>query len=140
MRALRKISASSGATSARGRPSDFALGCADQPLGGAIEDGDAAIGIDADDAGAGAGQHRFGEASPAIDLVARAHDVVVLRAQLVRHLVEGLAELGEIAFRSADRHLNVQIAGRDHVGGADQAPDRGDQPVGEIEPDPGGRQ
>ena len=37
------------------------------------------------------------------------------------------------------RNLNVEIAGRDHLGGADQAADRGNQPVGEIEPDPGRR-
>ncbi len=31
----------------------------------------------------------------------------------------------------------LQIAGRNHIGGADQAADRRDQPVGEIESDPG---
>ena len=51
-----------------------------------------------DDAGAGAGEHRLGESPPAVDQVARAHDVVMLRAQFVGHLVEGVAELGEIAF------------------------------------------
>ena len=74
------------------------LGVPDQALGGAVEDADAAVGIDADDAGAGAGQHRFGEAAAAVDQVAGAHDVVALGAQLLRHLVEGLAELGEVAF------------------------------------------
>ena len=119
------------------KPEHLAFRAPDQLLGRAIEDGDAAVGIDADDAGAGAGQHRFGESPAAVDQIARAHDVVVLRAQLLRHLVEGLAELGEVAFRAADRHLDVQIAGRDDVGGADQAADRRDQPVGEIQPDPG---
>ena len=117
-----------------------ALDAADQPLGRAVEDGNAAVAIDADDAGAGAGEHRFGEAAPAVDQVAGAHDVVVLGAQLLRHLVEGFAELREIAFRAVHRHLDVQIAGRDDVGGADQAADRRHQPVGEIKPDPCRRQ
>ena len=69
--------------------------------------------------------------------VARAHDIVVLRAQLLRHVVEGLAELGEIALGAAHRHLDMQVAGRHDIGGADQPADRGHQPVGEIEPDPG---
>ncbi len=40
------------------------------------------VGVDADHAGAGAGQHRLGEAAAAVDQVAGAHDVVALRAQL----------------------------------------------------------
>ena len=119
---------------------DVALDAADQPLRRAVENGNPAVGIDADDAGAGAGKHGFGESPPAVDEIARANDVVMLRAQLLRHLVEGLAQLGEIAFGAAHRHLNIEIAGRDHVGGADQTADRRDQPVGEIQPDPGRRQ
>ncbi len=88
---------------------------ADQPLGRAVEDADAAIGIDADDARAGAGQNRFGETAAAVDQVARAHDVVALGAQLLGHLVEGLAEMGEIAFGAADRQLHKKIAGGDEI-------------------------
>ena len=119
---------------------DVALDAADQPLRRAVENGNPAVGIDADDAGAGSRKHGFGESPPAVDEIAGANDVVMLRAQLLRHLVESLAQLGEIAFRPAHRHLNVEIAGGDHVGGADQAADRRDQPVGEIQPDPCGRQ
>jgi len=70
----------------------------------------------------------------------RAHDVLVLGAQLMRHLVEGLAEASEVAAGTLDRDLDLQVAGRDHVGGADQAADRRDQAIGEIEPDPRRRQ
>ena len=101
---------------------------------------DAAFGVDADHAGAGAGQHRLGEAAAAVDQVARAHQIVALRAQFLRHLVEGLAELGEIAFRAAHRHLDIEIAGRDEIGGADQAADRRHQAIGEVQPDPDRRQ
>ena len=118
----------------------FAFDAADQPLRRAIENGDAAVGIDADDAGAGAGQHRLGKPPPAVDEVAGAHDVVMLGAQFLRHLVEGLAQLGEIALRLPDRHLNMEISGRHHVRGADQTADRRDQPIGKIQPYPGRRQ
>ena len=130
------MSASSGKTSSSGRPSASASRAADQPLGRAVEDRHAALAVDADDAGRGAGQHRFGEAAAAVDQVARAHDVVALRAQLGGHAIEGLAELGEIAFRLAHRHAHIEIAGGHDIGGADQAADGRDQHVGEIEPDP----
>jgi len=55
-------------------------------------------------------------------------------AQLLRHLVEGLAELRQIALRAMHRHLNMQISGRNGVGGVHQPPDRRHQPVGEIQP------
>ena len=113
---------------------------ADQLFGGSVEDADAPLGVDADDAGARARQHRLGEAAAAVDEVARPHDVVALGAQFLRHLVESLAELGEIAFRTAHRHLDMEIAGRDDVGGADQPPDRRHQPVGEGKADPHRRQ
>ena len=80
-------------------------------------------------------QHRFDEAAAAVDQVAGADQLVALGAQLLRHLVEGLAELGEIAFRLVHRHLDVQIAGRDDVGGAHQPADRRHQPIGEIQSD-----
>jgi hypothetical protein len=102
------------------RPAEHhAFGAADQTLRRTVENGDAAVGIDADDAGAGAGKHGLGEPPPAVDEIARAHDILMLGPQFLRHLVEGLAELGEVAFRSADRHLNEKIPGRDQVGGAD---------------------
>ena len=112
------------------------LALPDQLLGRAVEDADPAVGVDADDAGARAREHRFGETAAAVDLIARAHQVVALRAQLLRHLVEGLAELGEVALPAPHRHLHIEIAGRNQIGGADQAADRRDQPVREVKPDP----
>ena len=44
--------------------------------------------------------------------------------------------MGEIAVGVVGRHLHVEIALADIVGGADQAADRPDQPVGEGGPDP----
>ncbi len=81
----------------QGLPKDIGLGGADEPFGRTVEDADLAVMVDADDAGAGAGQDGFGETPPAVDHVARIDDVVVLGAQFMRHLVESLAELGEIA-------------------------------------------
>ena len=48
--------------------------------------------------------------------------------------------MGEVALPAPHRHLDIEIAGRDQVGGADQPADRRDQPVGEVEPDPHRRQ
>ncbi len=93
-------------------------------LGRSVQDTDLAVVIDAENARAGACEHRFAEPPAAVDQVASAHQVIALRAQIVRHPIEGLAELPEIALRPVDRDLDVQIAGRNHVGGADQAADR----------------
>ena len=108
-RALAMISSSSGTISGKRMAERFRLGVADQLLRRAVEDADLAVAIDADDAGAGRRQHRLGETSPAVDDFAGADQVVALGAQFVGHLVEGLAELGEIALRSQHRHLDVRL-------------------------------
>ena len=87
-------------------------------------------------AAARTGKDRLGKATARIDLIVCAHDVVALRTQLLCHAVEGLAKMGEIALGVPHRHADEQIAGGDGIRGADQAPDRRDQPIGEIEPDP----
>src|ERR1700712_5786864 len=51
----------------------FGFGMADEFLSGAVENADAARGIDANDTGAGRGQHRLDEAPAAVDQVACAH-------------------------------------------------------------------
>ena len=109
---------------------------ADQPLGRAVEDADAVLRVHPDDPGAGARQHGFGETAAAVDQIAGAHDVVVLGAQLPGHLVEGFAELRQVALPGTDRHLHEQIAGRDDLRRIDQPADRRHQVIGEIEPDP----
>jgi len=58
------------------------------------------------------------EPAATVDQVAGADQFVALGAQFLRHLVEGLAELGEIAFRFVHRHLHIQIAGGHDIGGA----------------------
>ena len=60
----------------------------------------------------------------------------MLMAQLRCHLVEGFAKVSQIALPAPDRHLNVEIAGRDLVGRVDQPADRRHQPVGEVEAEP----
>jgi hypothetical protein len=114
----------------------FGFRAADQSFGRAIENADASLGIDANDACARACQHRFGESTAAVDKVARADDVVALGPQFVRHLVEGLAEVCEIALGTADRNLHVEIARGNEARGADQATDRGYKVIREIQSDP----
>ena len=108
----------------------------EQPLGRAVDDGNAALGVETDDAGADAREHRLGEAAALIDLVARADDVFVLRAKLLRHLVEAFAQVREIALAPPQRNLDVEISGSNEIGGADQAADRGGEPIGEIQSEP----
>ena len=70
---------------------------AEQALRERIEHGDAALLVDADDAGRDAGQDGFHEAAAAVEQVVGAEELVALIAQRVGHVVEGLAEIGEIA-------------------------------------------
>ena len=75
----------------------FGLAGLDQFFRRTVEDADVSLGVDANDAGAGAGQHGLGEYAAAVDEVAGAHDIIALGAQLLRHFVEGRAELRDIA-------------------------------------------
>ena len=111
------------------------FGLANQLFRRTIENADAAGGIDADDAGTRRRQYRFDEAAAAVDQVTGVHQLVALGAQFLRHLVEGFAELRQVASRALHRNLDMQIAGRDDIGRAHQAPYRGNQPVGEVQPD-----
>ena len=111
------------------------LGIADKFLGRTVQNADAAGSVDADDAGTGRRQHRLDESPAAVDQVRGVHQFITLGAQFGRHLVEGLAELREVTFRLVHRHLDMQIAGRNDIGGAHQIADRRHQPVGEIQPD-----
>ena len=98
------------------------------------------VGIDADDAGGDAGQHRFREAAALVDQILGLQDLVALRLQLLQHLVERVAERGDVAVGSAHRHGDVEIAGRHLVGRADQLADRPHQPVGDRNAGPDRRQ
>ena len=61
------------------------------------------VGIDADDAGGDAGQHGLGEAAALVDQILGLQDLVALRLQLLQHLVEGVAERGDVAVGRAHR-------------------------------------
>ena len=140
LRLVARERAISGRTAAIGRPRRSPRACPEQRLGRRVDDGDHAARIEADHAGRDAGQDRLREAPAPVDEVARGGQAVVLAAQLGRHLVEGLAEMGEVALRPPNRHLDVEIAGRDLVGRVDQAADRRDEPVGEVEAEPDRRE
>src|ERR1700681_4926968 len=109
------------------------LRAVEQLLGRAIDDRNAALGIETDDARSHAREHRLGKTAALIDLVARADDVFVLRAKLVGHLVEALAEVGEIPLTPPQGDFDVEISRCDEIGGADQAADWGSQPIREIQ-------
>src|SRR5262249_39952573 len=98
---------------------DVAFATSNETLGGTIEDADVACAVDADDPGARARQHGFREPAPAVDDVASPHDVVALRSQFLGHSVESLAESGEVPLGLAHRDLNVKIASRNDICGAD---------------------
>ena len=95
---------------------------------------------DADDGDRDARQHGLGEQPPLVDELARGDEAILLQPQLRGHLVEGLAEMGEIALRSAHGDLNIEIAGRDLISGRDQATDWRDEAIGEGKSEPGRRQ
>src|SRR6202789_2961569 len=92
----------------------------EQARGGAVDDGDAALAAQADDAGADAGQHRFGEPPPHVDLVARIDQFATLAAQLRRHAVEGMAQNADLVVVALDGDARAQIAFGNAFGGIDQ--------------------
>ena len=121
----------------RQRLADEFLGREPQrPLRARIGDGDDAVGIDAEHARRDPREHGLGEAAAPVDQVVGRPQAVVLAAQLLRHGVEALAEMGEIAVRFPRRHAGVEVAGGDLVGGVDEPADRGDEAVGEVQPEP----
>ena len=54
----------------------------EQPRRRAVDDGDAALGVEADHAGADARQHRFGEAAAFVDLAVGGDQRAALRVEL----------------------------------------------------------
>ena len=74
---------------------------------GGVGDGDEAGRVHADDAGRDAGKHRFGEPAAPVDEFAGRRQPIVLAPQLLGHLVEALAEMGEVAVALPGRDLGV---------------------------------
>src|SRR6185437_14572947 len=117
----------------------FTFGAARQFFGGAIENTYGTASIYTDDPGTCAGQNRFRKPPPAINEIARKHDVVTLCSQFSRHASERFAKLIEIALRLADRHSYIKVSGGYCICGTNQPADRRNKPVGEIQADPYGR-
>ena len=108
--------------------------------GGAVDDGDLAVGIEPDHAGADAGQHGFGEAAAFVDLAVGGDQRVALGIELLGHAVEGQAQRADFVVVALDFDLRLEVAFRDAFGRADQARDRLHQPVGGPQAQPDRRQ
>ena len=111
-----------------------------KPLGGGVRDGDPAVAVDAENAGRDAREDRLDEGAPLLVQRIGLDEAALLTQQFRRHLVEGLAEMAEVPVGGPGRHLNVEIAGGDLVGGANQPADRADEPVGPSEAQPDRRE
>ena len=61
-----------------------------------------------------------------------------LAPELLGHVVEGLAEIAEVALRLLGRNADGEVALRHLLGGVDQPPDGRDQPVGKGDAEPDG--
>ena len=93
-------------------------------------------------AGRHARQRGFDEGATLFEQRVGGGERTVLLAQFRGHLVEGVAEMAEVALGFVGRHLHIEIAARHFVGGADQPADRADEVIGEGEahPDRGDQQ
>ena len=102
----------------------------EQARGGAVDDGDLAVAVQADHAGADARQHGFGEAAALVDLPVGGDQIAALGVELLGHAVEGKAQRADLVVVALDFDLRLEIAFRNALGRADQAGDRPHQPVG----------
>ena len=113
---------------------------AEQLVGGAVRQLDAAVRVEADHAGRHAGQHRFGEPPAFVDLAVGLHQLAALRGKLAGHAVERARQRGDLV---AARHLgdaHAQIAAAHPFGGVDQRADRPRDLVGQHQADQHGGQ
>ncbi len=113
---------------------------AQQVLGGAVDEGDGTIGIEANDAGGDAGEHRLHETAPFVERRVGADQRIPLALELRGHGVEGGAEHGEIAVGRFGVDGDIEIAAGDLLGRAHQLADRRDKAVREPHADPDGGQ
>ena len=105
----------------------------EQGLGRAIDEQDAALGVERDDAGGDRRQHRLDEGAARVELVVGGDQRPGLFLQPPGHAVEGGGEHGDFVGRLVDRHARRKVALLDPPGGIDQLVDRAQQAVGELE-------
>ncbi len=97
---------------------------------------DAAGGVQADDAGADAGQHCLDEFPPGFGLDAGGHQRRLLRLKIVGHLVESTGQDGDLFGIVVGLHPGGQIAAGDPVGRRDQPGDGRRDGVGRRHAEP----
>ena len=108
-----------------------ALALLEQGLGRAVEQQDAVLRIDRDDAGGDARQHRLDEGAAGVELGVGGAQRVGLLLEPPGHPVERGRQRLHLVLGLGDRHARREIAGLDPPGGVDQLADRPDQAVGE---------
>ncbi len=106
--------------------------------GAGIDQGHGPIGIETDNARRHPLHHGFGElAALLIDLIGL-EQVLSLGLELLRHAIEAVGEVAQIAPALLHRHLDVEIARTDPPGGDHQVADRIHEAVGKRDADPQG--
>ncbi len=119
---------------------EVALGDTQKVDGGAADERDAVLAVEADDAGRHARQHRLHEVAALDQLLVGGDERVALGLQFARHGVEGLRQAAQVALAALLGQLDHQVAGRDVLGGADETADGRHEASGEPQADPDGGQ
>ena len=101
-----------------------------QARGGAVDDGDVAVAVQADHAGADARQHGLGEAAAFIVQPVGGHQIGALGGELLGHAVEGVAQIGDFVVVRATFTCAVRSPSETRSAALDQIGDRPHQPVG----------
>ena len=120
-------------TSSRSRPSRLSLAVVEQRLGRAIDQQDAALGVERDDPRRDRRQHRLDERAARVELVVGGDQRPGLFLQPPGHAVEGGGEHGDLVGRLVDRDARRKVALLDPSRGIDQLVDRAQQAVGQLE-------
>ena len=138
--ACSKRAANSGSAVLNGLAEQVLFRRAEKLQGGTVGERYFVIGINANDAGAHARQHGFGEAPPLVKLVICLQQFVLMLGHLIGHEIEGAGQ----RFQIADAFDGADLGGKITLGHAprciQQAHNRCHQPVGKPQADPHGRQ